>query len=262
MLINEQLALMNSEDLCQRYNNSFILYGGEPILVNSIQEGWIYFQDSDAIAHSSVFNHTLLDTARPRSRWFSNEKYKFFISYPPKKQYLRGVGPSNTEICWLKGPPKTSDYFFDLLQEQYNPPRVNPLSVGEVGVFKDNLLVYLNEYSKNIEFWFRTHKIGMYSQKEVFTLYEKKYAQEIYEACQETKRMVHKAEEEEYDFNFRPALEKIAPKNPLLKLWNPPHIRDILRDLGIEAPHPQELQDDLMPPEREPMEDEHEDREF
>lgn len=105
MLVLPILKHMNSQDLAQRYQGSWIKYDGQVIFCIGFnqKEGGrkelIYTHNPvDEMSKATTFDFQLLDTRRPKSRWYIVDNEPIFLSLSVEKQFCRGV---NIENCWL-----------------------------------------------------------------------------------------------------------------------------------------------------------------
>lgn len=97
MLVNPLLFDMTTQDLAQRYRNTFAKYDNAISFISNISTKEIYITTRKG---SSVlqFDPRKLDVFRPAPRWVVNENDLFYIHYKFNKQFARGFCADNTTI--------------------------------------------------------------------------------------------------------------------------------------------------------------------
>ena len=125
VLLNPQLREMSSDDLNQRYADSYCVYRGEPRYIEHFgNDGGDMYITSVALTKDKpepeLFRWDLLNVARPRSGWYLAEekgvKVPLFLSYPIRRQWKRGLTLRNTSLHapWRQL-ARTADYFQTIL---------------------------------------------------------------------------------------------------------------------------------------------------
>lgn len=103
-ITNPSLAELSTDDLNQRYRNTYIEYDGKPVIVERFHAGAIMFQADDGMKQET-FDWRKLNVARPESRWYLEPSpkqgqgpYPFHLSYLNSRQWSRGISSGNTVI--------------------------------------------------------------------------------------------------------------------------------------------------------------------
>jgi hypothetical protein len=204
MLVGGILKGMNDKDLDQRYGQSYALYNGKVVWIRAFSSPYILLTDNQGKEYIEAFKFELLDTARPRSRWVVYNRgklgmrYSAHISYPPKRQYRRGLCSENIICKFVDRSFNGFSLFEALFTQGFEPPNTTRLALGEEGIFKDQILVRKEANAPGtFHVYFRTRQIASYCiPLKHCILFYPRFKQELEEA------VVGIAE---YEFKLQPA---------------------------------------------------------
>lgn len=134
--------------------------------VKEFDNPYIYYTTEKAEDKNASFQWNLLDTARPVSRWYyvgkgGDTKCPTYLSYPPKRQYHRGLTQDNVMITYAGGPAMSFNLYGPILLAGQRPASIVRLLPGEEGIFKDHTLVK-KEDGHRFNVWFRTRIVAYY----------------------------------------------------------------------------------------------------
>jgi hypothetical protein len=186
---NPVLHKMTDHDLRQRYKSTYVVYGDQVIYVMDFVEGSMYYKLGGKHDTQIVpFNWRMLNTARPRSMWYvpAGKGYKeaFYLSYPPKKQYHRGLCAENVSVFFAGKGIIGFTLFSTMLLQGFAQPKTDRIVIGKEGIFKDNVLV------KGVDegifaMFYRRKFLGHIIPKEgKYTLTHERFDQELKEAIE------------------------------------------------------------------------------
>lgn len=148
MVINPALQEMTSEDLHRRYEDTFVRYDGQIVLIKSfsghIKEQTIAFISREGFQESK-FNALLLDISRPPPHWFFIGEEAKYICYSFERQFHRGFSRDNIIIRDNWGRTNGIPGFFDaltLFDEFYKVPlKRQRISFNEAKNTKETLIL-------------------------------------------------------------------------------------------------------------------------
>lgn len=188
MLVSPILDGMSDHDLRQRYKNTYVLYGGQVMYVREFDLPYIYLTKATGEEISTKFNWKALDISRPRSRWYfykadRNTRYCAYVSFPPRKQYHRGLCAENMQIMFPDRAFTGFGLYSALLTQGFEPFDVERIKLGGEGLFKDHLLVKSSRSEENrFDVYFRTAHIASIFENKRCALYFPRFKQELEEA--------------------------------------------------------------------------------
>lgn len=188
MIHNPLLADMSVEDLNQRYRNTYVLYNNVPTYIREfLDKGHVIINTQKTAEEVVEFGWAKLNVMRPRSRWFVGKdvNYSFYLSYPPKKQFHRGLCAENTQLSIVYRKPMAWGVYGIALGSGFAPLDTKQIAPNTSGVFKDHLFVWKLPNEDLYKIYYRATHIGMINYEVgVISLYNKKFEQEILEGIE------------------------------------------------------------------------------
>lgn len=186
MLTNENLKTLTSQDLSQRYANSWIPYKGKIRYCLGFQgerNTKIILRDHEGLASESPFLWNELDITRMKSQWYQTKEGLLYFSYGTGKQYSRGYSDGNCSVstavnqrfinltgpileeCHFSPPFKRKNWKYSAFELE-NDVAKKPVQLSELLIVTP------------IALWFRRTQIGAFKNK-IFYLFRPEFSQEI-----------------------------------------------------------------------------------
>lgn len=200
-LINPMLEKMSADDLNQRYAESYVIYKGIPKYIYSFAGhigkivatiGNISTSDQPEPEQvNEVFKWDQLNVARPRAGWYVRKDGKghatgIHLSYPPKRQWKRGLCQRNTLIKQEGFGVRSNGDLFDTILREHgwvgHPQKIadEHLEKGESVVLRPDRLLLFN--GGEHQFFFRRTMLARIIPKDKALLfYQKGFEQELSE---------------------------------------------------------------------------------
>lgn len=180
-LRNPLLGTLNTDDLNQRYSDSYCLYFGEPKYIHGfswdgddlcIEHAPINIGQRVCVATRKPFRWDGLNVARPQAGWYFGDFTKnlspFHMSYPVKKQYKRGLSTRNVTILSPQGRvPFTGLYYYSLLLSPDNYTSITDDlfdTQGSVIPRRDRALLFNGK--DGWDFWYRNQAVATIMPKQ------------------------------------------------------------------------------------------------
>jgi hypothetical protein len=182
---------MCDKDLHQRYSGCWVWYNGRIVFVRDFSHPYILITTSDGKELVESFDYKLLDTSRPRAKWYiahreiHGMKFCAHVSFPPKRQYHRGLCTENVHVKFVERSFVGQVLFETVLGQGYEPINTTRLKPGEEGIYKDQTLVRKDHLSEEKWYvvYFRSRCVATYNvEQKVCRLIHPRFKQEVEEA--------------------------------------------------------------------------------
>lgn len=196
------LAELNIEDLNQRYRETYIHYRGRLQWCRGFdrdgRKTYIYVENVAGDPEkgeelTGPFDHLALQVERPRSQFYKVKNRVFYLTYPTRKQFARGLSERNTVLWWpAEGRPIT---FGLCVKEAYNPQQIqrlrftckNLFASDDTEVLASPYLVFIRRDDR-FNLVYRKEWLGYISEnKSTFMLAKPAYKTEVAEVLVDAK---------------------------------------------------------------------------